>query len=206
MLRPQDCIIAFAIPISLKEYDAYPQDTEGTLFLNKHLVSELKYYYDTVKVAERNIKAFRSLGVRVLESVTSRQFIETCTTNQNKLIILFAHWCNDSVEFSDGFCPIQTIIDQFPGDFSGYLDLNVCHPDNLVDILNTKARNAIIKFESRKNATPSFWLQFYLIFFKVLENTENYLEAYSNSIAMMGSNLKASIKRSRNYGNSEQDI
>ena len=98
------------------------------------------------------------------------------------VVILFAHWCGDAVELFGGFADPDTFLQRVPNEFSGLIDLCVCHPPELVRALRSSRPNCLIKFIT-KEATPGFWLYFYLALFKHLQDdNDTYLGGLEKAV------------------------
>jgi len=98
------------------------------------------------------------------------------------VVILFAHWRGDAVEFFGGFADPDTFLQRVPNEFTGLIDLCVCHPPELVRALLSRRPNCLIKFITTE-ATPGFWLYFYLALFKHLhDDNDTYLGGLEKAV------------------------
>ena len=110
-----------------------------------------------------------------------------------RVVILFSHWIDDSVEFDDGLHGLDAIVSQVPVEFDGVVDLCVCHPCALVMRLRRERPECLVK-RTRSKARVSFWLQFYQILFRVLAAGDL---AYSDAVAVTLHQLKGDRERHR---------
>jgi hypothetical protein len=92
-------------------------------------------------------------------------------------VVLFSHWYEDAVEFSDAFEPISAIVTAISPAYSGILDLCVCHPVSLVKELRIHRPDCLVKYLPTE-AAPHYWLYFYRILFSRLQSQDlTYLAA-----------------------------
>src|SRR5262249_45343759 len=100
------------------------------------------------------------------------------------VIILFSHWKGDAVELFDSFADPRAFLEQVPDEFSGLLDLCICHPDKLAETLNRHRQNCLVK-RITTTATPCFWLYFYWALFRQLKDDDlTYLAALEKVVKM----------------------
>jgi len=168
IVRPQECVIAFAIPTSDETF-------KNHLRLKRDFASMYRnpgrYREHVARVYQSVEPAFRKLGVQVREEVTLQQFGQLFS-GEFDVVILFAHWRRGAVEFDEGFADVSSIVAEIPCDFNGLLDLCVCHPKELVIGLAQERLNLLTKFLDTKQATPRFWLYFYLALFTHLRDKD----------------------------------
>ena len=86
-----------------------------------------------------------------------------------KVVILFSHWNENQVEFIDGMAGIKRVVDSTPQPLHGILDLCVCHPCQLVEALRGPLGNDSVIRYSISRATPSLWIRFYEVLFRLLD-------------------------------------
>jgi len=174
IIKPDDCSFAFGIPTTEEEF------YKDFVNLKKDFVNEYstwsEYYAKIVSVIEKVEADFRSWGVNIIRHLTLSDF-EKLFINNRDIIILFSHWKNpDKVEFYDDIYGVSTIIQKIPLDFSGILDLCVCHPTTLVKRIVQERPNCLTKYIDIE-AMPSHWLFFYGALFKLLfDHSITYLE------------------------------
>lgn len=181
VVKPSDCIMAFGIPTSRRAFnEALANPTNRDFVVNCCPVWE-KYDYEIVSEVEFVEPAIKALGARVVHDLTLEGFGELFRRRPGA-IILFCHWQNEAIEFADGLKTVPDVIDKVPIDFSGLLDLCVCHPESLAVSLHNSRPNCLTRF-TNKAATPAYWLYFYWALFKVLKDSDTtYLDALEATV------------------------
>jgi hypothetical protein len=105
---------------------------------------------------------------------------------ENGIIWTILCYTNASkIEYFDSLHDLKEVISCIPDDFSGILDLNVCHPDLFTILLRKLKSNCNIKYKDdveNQNkligVKPDYMLHFYNILFQYLnENDSNYFDA-----------------------------
>ena len=82
------------------------------------------------------------------------------------------------MEFSDGFKPKTEFVSSIPEDYSGVLDLCVCHPTELISLIIAKRPNCTVRYTPQK-VRPRFWLYYYEGLFRLLSAGKySYIEAF----------------------------
>lgn len=179
-MKPSDCILAFGIPTCESDFiDA--KDDEFRDFVTPY--SWGKYHKEIVSHLEEVEPYFKQLEVRVIHRLKLSDFKVLLESNPKRVIILFSHWKEDSIEFFSGMASSDAIVNEVPLDFEGIIDLCVCHPNNLwIKLRNLLPPSALIKFTDVTN-TPYKWLYFYWVVFTILDNSEvSYSEALKQGV------------------------
>ena len=100
-----------------------------------------------------------------------------------QVIILFSHWIDNSIEFLDCLVTIEQFVEAVPENYTGIIDLCVCHPKPLVYALRKKYPNNIVRFTDTVS-TPSHWLVFYEVLFTYFyHNNSSYLDGINTVVA-----------------------
>ena len=175
IIKPAQCAIGFGIPTSKTdfEHDLARQDKD---FANKFKAWSI--YKDQVVDHFIQLKTpIEQLGVCLVEQLTLEKFRNLFLNDAYDVIILFSHWKSKTVEFYDGLKTISDIIDAVPLEFSGIIDLCVCHPTELRIRLDKERPNCVVKFSTAKSL-PLFWLNFYDTLFTYLQQ---YDAAYADA-------------------------
>lgn len=175
-----DCAIAFGIPSSYEQFCRAERTGKSDLV---RMLSggwqEYRYaFFDTFSSI---VPLYRKTGAKVLVDTTLEEFSGVLRTH--RAIILFSHWNCEAVEFTDGMKPVREMMSAVPRDFSGILDLCVCHPLSLVRMLHAKRPACLVKF-THKPARALYWLHLYKIVFDILaiRGRSNYLDALESAI------------------------
>lgn len=183
VVKPSDCVLVFGIPTCEEDFEDAKDDTFGRDFVTNCSRVWYKYYDEAISHLEKIEPHLKKLGVRVIHGLKLSDWRSLFNNNSNKVIILFSHWKDDSVEFFDGMATSDTVVKQVPEDFEGIIDLCVCHPTNLaIKLRNHLPPSSLIRFIDKKT-TPYKWLYFYWAVFTILHDSEvSYLEALEQSV------------------------
>lgn len=175
-ITPHNCVLAFGIPTSKKEFFDDLTDPEAG-FSKRFKGGWSQYDRQIIKATERILPVLSKWGVSIVSDMSLKGFADLFTCGRYDVVILFSHWENECIEFSDGLKNTSDIVARIPHEFCGLIDLCVCHPENMTFLLRRDRPNCLTKYVDRK-ATPSIWLHFYLVLFKRLhEQALTYLQA-----------------------------
>lgn len=188
-IKPSDCVLAFGIPTCEEEFGNAKSDALGRDFVIKQVWHEYDFHF--VSHLKKIEPKMRKLGARIIYDLTLEKFGELFRDASNKVVILFSHWTDETVEFFDGMKTEKEIINVVPKDFDGIIDLCACHPKSLA----LKLRNHLPEFSLVKRTdvenTPRIWLYFYWAVFTALNDSNNsgdknsgitYLEALEKTV------------------------
>jgi hypothetical protein len=115
--------------------------------------------------------------------LTLQKFGDLFNSEATDVVILFAHWDTDSIEFFDGPTNVASIVEKVPRTYMGILDLCVCRQDQLPIALRRERPDCVIGF-TNKGATPYLWLYFYVLVFKYLNEYDmTYFEAFEKAVS-----------------------
>ncbi len=200
IIKPRDCILAFGIPTSK---DDFMKDLESE---NKDFAKTIPgrwFQYETIimRVLQEVELVLKELGVTVIHNLTLDGFGNLLKENTAKIIILFAHWKEETiskVEFYDGLKGLDDIIAQIPINFHNLIDLNVCRSKGLVESVKKNRPNCYYRhkkniFEKGKGEAVKldFMLRFYMVLFKHLNRNElTYFSAYREAALIFSHLLK----------------
>jgi hypothetical protein len=139
----------------------------------------------------------RSVGVAVKETLESNNLSSLFSA---KIVILFAHWIDETEEMEFWGHPLRSedIENKIPSEFSGILDLSVCHPDPLVVSFKRKPHRYSIKYYPDE-LLPSFWAEVYSATFRTLRRkfpVDIPLEQYKDMLAKVVKEFRSQEERS----------
>lgn len=180
IIKPSNCVLGFGIPTSKNDFFRDQSDS------NKDFAKMFngmwgKYYHQFIKDLERVEPLLKETGLNVKHNLKLSDY--QSLFEGNDVVILFSHWKNDRIEFSDGLINIEDIIQAIPDEFTGIIDLCVCHPNKLAMKIRENKPNCLVRYIPRA-ATPSSWLKFYSIFFTYLKQKDlTYLTALEDVIS-----------------------
>jgi len=181
IIKPENCAIAFGIPTTVEDFErdlCHPNKDFSKIYNGVRQ----KYVKEFLNPLHKTEPVMTRLGVNVIHNLRLDDFGELFQKEKLEVVILFSHWKDHSVEFYDGFAEITQIVNEIPIDLSGIIDLCVCHPKELTFALRKLRPNYLVRFTD-KEATPFFWLYFYLALFSHLANNElTYLDALKELI------------------------
>lgn len=182
IIKPINCVLAFGIPTSREgfvEWEGRPEKD----FVQGFLGGWPQYDHLVVSIFNSIEPVLREWKVTVIQDLTVAG-LGSLFRNRFDVIILFSHWKGDAVELFDGFVDPCGFLKQVPEEFSGLIDLCVCHPCALTLALRRYRNKCLVKDITTK-ATPGFWLYFYLALFKLLKDEDlTYLAALERVVDM----------------------
>lgn len=178
----QDCLLGMALPTTDVQYQEHRRQNQHRDYIPNLAGAWPKYVYDFLLHYRRAKVGIERNGGRIVEQLTFDKFPSLFSSA--RIVILFAHWREKSgfagegeVEFYDGLVPVNSVANAIPEDFSGVLDLCVCHPVNLVWRVCQWRSQCLVKFSERK-VQPRYWIYFYEVLFRILLETEmSYAQA-----------------------------
>src|SRR5437764_15417716 len=127
-LKPSDCVLAFGIPTCEDEFGEAREDSKRDFVKNQ--IWE-KYDFQFVSHLRKIEPRFVKLGLKIVHKLTLQDFGKLFRDSSNKVVILFSHWTDNTVEFFDGMATEDEIVSAIPREFDGIVDLTICHPNNL---------------------------------------------------------------------------
>jgi hypothetical protein len=161
---PCDCVLAFGIPTDEEDFETSIKDPKRD-YSKHYLAGWGQYRRNFVSQVEDYTRRYEALGVHVIRGLQSSEIPALFTIGS--VVTLFTHWTVAGVEFCDGILSLPTLVEAVPCDFSGVLDLCVCHPDDLAALLLRDRPLCTIRYLSNK-ASPLFWLGFYAALYELL--------------------------------------
>lgn len=187
VIKPERCAVAFGIPTSWQTFERDNTEPNGKNRFAKGFGSAWdKFGLEIIAPFQKVVPVVTKLGVNVRTDVTLAEFGQLVSNEQFDLVVLFAHWGDDAVEFHDGFACVPDMIEHIPVNFDRILDLSVCHPDSLVLALRRDRPDSLVRHigfrdeeKQRKKVTPRLWMFFYLALFKHLKHRD---VTYNNAL------------------------
>jgi hypothetical protein len=181
IIKPEQCVIGFGIPTSREGFIQSQASPMNRDFVVNNCSDLRDYEREVIDYTDQLFPVIERFGASVIPDLTRDSF-SALFNKEHSVVILFAHWKTDSVEFADGLASIKDVIEAVPADYDGIIDLCVCHPEELALELRRARRDCVVKF-SESTATPAFWLYFYVALFTKLQNAEmTYLDAIESTI------------------------
>ena len=176
IIKPSRCVLAFGIPTCKKDFFE-DQKSDNKDFAKLFKKNWSLYYDQVIFYLEQLEQQISQPGATIIKKLTLSNFGQLLSNKKFDVVILFSHWKENSVEFYDGLQTTSKIINEVPTEFSGIIDLCVCNPKELRIALDIERPNCVVKFAD-KEELPFFWLNFYRILFKYLQQkNKNYIEA-----------------------------
>jgi hypothetical protein len=175
IIKPTDCILAVCIPASKKSFVANLNSGNNIDFTRLTLYQ--MYNSQFLKPARGLVKAISKKGATVIEDCTLSDFKNTLQ-KEFKVLILFAHCIDDTVEFYDGLYDLNTINDLIPVDKKFVFDLNICHCDNLAMLVVATKMYVLVRYGQIRTTNPLKWILLYEFFFELIKQKRlTYLDA-----------------------------
>lgn len=187
VVKPRDCTFGFSIATTRSEFREQFVDPNRDGFaikvtktITKMALREHYYEQEIIRPVKRMRVTANALGAAVQTGVTSSDFRDLLHSSTHKVVSLVAHWSDDQVEFADGKFSAAAVSEMIPDEFSGILDLCVCHPRKLIQkILARPNRCYLIKYTDSA-ATLQLWLWFYIALLKALDDNQfDYINAFN---------------------------
>ncbi len=172
IVKPENCVLAFGIPTSKAAFFSDLKRLEKD-FAKRFVWS--RYYVQFIQELEEVTPLLKDLGVTIVTDLKLQDYGKLF--QKYGVVILFSHWKENKVEFEDGLQEIEKMIPLIPDTFDGTVDLCVCHPKNLAELIRREKPNCLVRYIDNE-ATPFLWLNFYSILFRHLkEQNLTYLKA-----------------------------
>lgn len=167
--RPENCAMGFGIPTSERAFHERIENLQGARqsFVKRYDGMLVPYRNQVILPFQRLSSRYKRLGARVVEDLTLEGFTLLFRGEGVRAVILFSHWEDDAIEFSDGFAGIAAVTEAIPASYDGYLDLVACHPEMLMPMLRRERPRCNPLWVTAK-VTPMLWLIFYLRLFQQL--------------------------------------
>lgn len=179
-----NCVIAFGIPLSVKEYLDWRDNPRGRDLITSQNISWSQYRNEIVDLANKMIPVWRSRGVRVITSLDSGKFASLFCDPQTQVVILFSHWKGDNtIELFDGMINACVLAKKVPNSFNGIVDLCVCNSLLLAKLL--KERGNVVVKSSSGEVVYGLWFFIYTAIFNLLDKQQTtYSEALLESLKL----------------------
>jgi hypothetical protein len=161
---PRDCVLAFGIPTDEEDFEASIKDPHRD-YARHYLAGWSQYRSNFVSRVADFTRRSEALGVHVIHGLQSSGIPELFA--RTSVVTLFTHWTAAGVELCDGILSLPRLVESVPPDFSGVMDLCVCHPDDLAALLLRDRPLCTVRYLSNK-ASPLFWLAFYASLYEIL--------------------------------------
>jgi hypothetical protein len=163
-VSPRDCVLAFGIPTDESDFEASVKDPNRD-YSKRYLAGWGQYRRNFASHVADYTHRYEALGVHVIHGFCGSDLPSLFTLNS--VVTLFTHWTVAGVEFCDGILSLPKLIERVPFDFSGVLDLCVCHPDDLGALVLRDRPFCTVRYLSNR-ANPIFWLGFYAALYEIL--------------------------------------
>ena len=125
-----------------------------------------RYVHQWVRPLKRFTSRVRQFGVDTVCEASLYGIGSCVALKPYSSILLISHWTSDGIELSDGFARPSDICDQLPLEFTGIVDLCICHPIDLFHQMRTSRPLCNIRYTPQK-VRPEYWLIFYESLFRL---------------------------------------
>jgi hypothetical protein len=173
-IRPANCTLVIGLPTTEDKFTADLSRTDKDYVRGKSISDFRLGLLRTWTLVKPE---FCTLGMMIREHADRGAFA-TAFGPSTIAVVLFAHWCDDLIEFSDGMVPVAEVVGLVPESFDGILDLTVCTSEPLAAALDIRRPACRVKIH-RNRAHLSFWMWFYIVLAKRLsEQPLTYYDAF----------------------------
>lgn len=179
MTQPADCAVLFALPTSRVGFEWLRFEAQSE-YANRFLLG-WDQYEEVCNDLNDAVVRYKAQGVTHVALDARREGWPRAFLDSD-VVIIFAHWMEfdtgaGAIEFSDGPFSVDALVDQIPEDFTGVIDLSVCHPFGFADQVARHKPNCSVCY-AEYAVSPSIWAEIYCSIFEVLRRTGmDYREA-----------------------------
>jgi hypothetical protein len=183
--KPGQCTWVLALPATKDDF--YASQARATSEYTKRFWHWPEYRREFLDDYEPLRELLLSLGVHIVENASIEDF-RTAWHREAAATVLFAHWGEDGVEFREGKVASLDVANAIPSTAVATFDLCVCHPQELVFMLEA-THPFLIKKAIWKLADPKYWCMFYTALFKHLASHErSYPDALDDITSILLAN------------------
>lgn len=162
---PHDCVLAFGLPLTADDFKAAFHDPNRD-YARQYPAGWEQYRRNFASHVEDFIARYKKLGVRVVYGLRGSDLVGLFACGS--VVTLFTHWTASGIELCDGILRLSSVVDSVPYTFSGVLDLCVCHPKGLPELLVRDRPLCSVRY-IEDDAKPVFWLAFYEALYRLLK-------------------------------------
>ena len=175
--RPSDVAMVFGIPCS-EELFHLSRETMPQSFATQFIGGVAQFRHQWLSEQLRYSERFEAIGVRVFRDCRFEQLRQCLGDPSIKVVVVFSHWDDGHVEFTDGFVGSDAIVEAIPRERRKWIDLCVCHPVTLVERLERERPDCLVRFKPEPT-NPVRWLLWYDALFRLLATgTRSYTGAF----------------------------
>lgn len=180
-VRPTDCLVAMGLPLEL-DASAYLERAELPGIIRSQQVPAGQYLREIVYPWRCFETRAKECGVHVLGPVDQAGLARHLSSRRFRILVLVSHFEAGRVELADGLHSICEVVEAIPIDFAMFIDLCVCHPAGLNEMIRAQRPLCHVR-SSRRSATLAFWLPMYSVLFHELRRKPRpYLDAQDEVI------------------------
>jgi hypothetical protein len=170
VIKPRHCTMLFGVPTTWESHWRHlrtkPENQRQRDFVPNLLNVWARYEREIVIHVNKVLPWIRAWGVRVVENATMEDFCRAFQDEETRVVILFSHWKQDTVEFDDGLWDISEIVSGIPHSFVGFIDLTICHPENLAFTIERDRPGCLTRYINI-DAYPVVWMNYLLVVSKI---------------------------------------
>lgn len=161
-----NCTIAVGLPLTRTEFEKslkHSPDIYGAGFA----AGWNQYAAQWLTPCHRFLNECMDLGV-MYEPTDSLLAVKKCFDRREmRVLLLISHWHEGRIEWSGRFESIESLVACIQKDFDGVLDLCICHPKRLRELLDLDRPNCLIRY-STQEVDPEYWLPYFKGLFRLL--------------------------------------
>ncbi len=168
-MKPQDWTILVGLPAAVDEWRNCYRNPDKFDFFRQFACSK-----------EFDMRSGRPMRDLLRSLVRAGCVVSRCGLNEfpcmfkrAKAVTLIAHWdVHGCVELTDGLHNWRDLANSIPEEYTGVLDLCVCHPDEMVRYLRGRFRDKLIKYKPQKPSGIVIWLGIYGVMAQILKEQD----------------------------------
>jgi hypothetical protein len=166
--KPKDCAFVLGLPVTKDDFYR-SREMEASDYAKRfwHWPEYCREFLDDYRLLRRELVRF---GVHMIEYAGIHDFHDVWNHGYHA-VVLFSHWNGDGIEYREGIVSLEEVVRAIPRETLGTLDLSVCHPQRLVDMLKVTHRPLLTK-SIWEPADPKYWCMFYGALFILLQSKE----------------------------------
>lgn len=170
-ISARNCTIAVGLPLDRSEFEESLKNSPHTYGAG-FVAGWHQYAVQWLAPFRQFLSECMDLGV-TFEPTASLQAVKTCFHRREmRVLLLISHWHDERVEWSGRFEPIQSLVDCVEQDFDGVLDLCICHPKRLRELLDIDRPKCLIRY-STQEVDPAYWLPYFKGLFRLLNQGQH---------------------------------
>jgi hypothetical protein len=172
-------VICLLIPVTNEDFDYFVDNEIENTFINSVIYGDKNRFKQQIEMPYNKFKFITEKhSIVVHKRMTFNKFKEVIKGSNFSVIVIIGHAPSDlEVEFWDRKVRAEEIADAIPQDFTSIIDLNVCKPLKLYELLARKQNSLTFRRNALVSLMPMFY--FYSALFELIDKKElTYINAF----------------------------